>query len=101
MKHKQLEPVEEEPIVKNINLEIAQEAVKEVQMEQKDNAQEKKEPPRETVTTPTQADSKLIAMMTPKRKAFTFTCLALIIVLNLAALILSLFFDMSKDKYKE
>lgn len=53
------------------------------------------------MVTPTQEDSTLMAKMTPKRKAFTFTSLVLIIVLNLTALIISLFFDMSKDKYKE
>ena len=37
-KPKQLEPIDEEPVVKNINLEIAQEAVQEVQEEQKDAA---------------------------------------------------------------
>lgn len=53
------------------------------------------------MVTPKQEDPKLMTMMTPKRKAGTITSLVLIIVVNLAALILSLFFDMSKDKYKE
>ena len=98
---------EEQPVVKNIELKIAQEAVQEVQLDQPDSQEPKEQerpsalPTRETVVTPTQADSQISAIMTPRRKAFTFTSLVLIIVLNLAALIISLFFDMSKDKYKE